>query len=103
MSTLYITEFSDMPIVAEGVPDIPMTPPVAEQVVTISGSSAASSAFNAKTRFVLISSDVVCSIAWSATPGATPTATATNMRMPASTPLKFGVNAGDKVAVITNS
>jgi hypothetical protein len=59
---------------------------IVDQKIAIGGSSAASAAFNAKTQYVLLSSDVVCSVSW-AQPGATPTAAASNLRIPANGPV----------------
>lgn len=105
MAYLYITELKDIAIGHNGnpMPTVGKMPPVAEQQVGISGSSAASAAFNSATRFVILSSDVTCSVTFSPTPGATPTAVTTSYRLAAGVPVMFGVNPGDKVAAITNS
>ena len=102
MSTLYVTEFNQMPITTNGIPDAAMTPPIAEQTVAIGGTSAPSAAFNPQTTFVRIASDAVCSIAW-APIGGSPTATTANMRLPANAPEYFGVQPGGKLAVISNT
>lgn len=103
MSFLYITEFSDVAIVGHGVPAIPMTPPVAEQKIAISGTSLASATFNANTRFVVLQSDVICSIAWG-TSASPPTAAITNKRVSPGVDLGFGVQGGlGQVAVISNT
>ena len=103
MATLYVAEFSEMPITDNRVPDIAMTPPVAEQTIAISSTSAVSNAFNVKTIFVRLESDSVCSVAWAISGAATVTATTSNMRIAASDPEYFGVQGGGKLAVIANA
>lgn len=99
MATLYIAEFAAL----SGTANFPVAgafaPPIAEQTVGISGSSAPSAAFNTNTKFVRIHTDAICSIKF----GASPTAAATNMRMAANQTEYFGVVPGQKVAVITNT
>lgn len=102
MATLYITEFN---AIAGGMggssPQIAAQLPIAEQTVAVGGGSLQSSAFNARTRFVRLSTDSICSVAF----GTNPTATATKMRLAADNIEYFGVPEGQsyKVAVITNS
>ena len=97
MATLYIAEF-ERP--ADGRVNVANAPPIAEQTVAIGGASVASSAFNAKTRVVRIHCDAICSIKFGAT---APTATTSNMRLPADTIEYFGVNNNSFVAVISNT
>lgn len=101
MATLYITEYSAMGQAPNSGPQMPQEPPIAEQTVAISGSSAASAAFNSKTRFVRVHTDAICSVEF----GAAPTATATTGRMAANQTEYRGVPEGGafKVAVISNS
>ena len=49
MSAWYIAEFSDLPLTNAGTPDFGMTPPLAQQTVSIGAGSTASSAFKANT------------------------------------------------------
>lgn len=97
MAVLYITEFADVSA-TQGVV-IGKQPVVAEQTVAIAAGSASSNAFNNRTRYVRLSPDVVCSVEF----GASPTATATTMRMAAGSVEYFDVAQGSKVAVITNT
>lgn len=97
MPTLWITEF------ASGGPDSRGTelqagklPTLGTQAVTISGTSAQSAALNAKTRFVRVVADTVCYV----TAGDNPTATTSNMRLPADAPEYFAVTPGQKLAAI---
>ena len=102
MATVYITEYARQGRDASGFQMVVADePPVANQTVAIGGSSAQSSAFNALTRFVRISTDAVCAIEF----GAHPTATTSTRRMPANTTEYFAVPQGAsyKVAVITNT
>lgn len=75
-------------------------PALAVQKTTIGGTSVASAAFNAKTRFVELHTDAICSYKV----GAAPTAAATDTRMAANTTKFFAVReSGLKVAQITNT
>lgn len=79
--------------------EIAMTPPVVDQgSVSFGGGATQSAAFNASTRYVRLLCDVQCSVAF----GANPTATTSNMVLPAGLPEYFGVIAGQKVSVIAN-
>lgn len=103
MATLYITEFARQArdaagYVAQGTPEYPST---AEQTVAVGVGSASSATLQANTTILEIVSDVVCSVAV----GVNPTASATNRRIPANTPVQIGVpvNSGYKIAAISNS
>ena len=104
MSSLYITEFATLGASAQNAPSafiMPagQMPPVAEQKLTISGSTGASSAFAATTRFVRIHTDVICHVAV----GGAPTAAVTNMRLSADQTEYLAVNGGQKIAVISGT
>lgn len=100
MATLYITEFADAPVLKNGQAfGIGTLAPVAEQNITFTGTSAASAAFNAKTKFIRVHPDAICSIKC----GPAPVAEATNLRMVAGQTEYFAVVPGDKIAAITNS
>jgi hypothetical protein len=102
MATLYITEVQSLGWVGPASNQLihaPVMPPVAEQTVAIGSGSTPSAAFNASTRFIQVSTDEVCSIAF----GANPTATAANQRMAANEVRYFAVNPGNKLAVIQNT
>lgn len=100
MATLYITEVTILPrdIQQQTIP-APYMPPIAEQTVAISGASTQSAAFNTNTRFILVNCDATCSLAF----GPNPSAVLTAHRMPANETRFYGVNPGDKIAVISNS
>lgn len=99
MATLYVAEFSAMATHKLSHALIAQQPPVTEQTVSIGMSSTQSSAFNSATRMIRVHTDAICSILV----GADPTATSSKMRMAANQTEYFGVQAGDKIAVITNS
>lgn len=102
MPTLFITEFARQSRDAAGfLMVVAEEPAVANQTVAIGAGSTQSNAFNSLTRFVRISTDAICSIAF----GENPTATTSTRRMPANTTEYFGVPAGSafKVAVISNT
>lgn len=97
MAILFITEFRGVAASGAAVTQAPMVPPVAEQRVTFT-SSTASAAFDENTAIVGIMADADCHIAW----GSDPTATTANMKIPANNLLYFGVRPGkgDKIAAI---
>lgn len=101
MPTLYITEFTTEGVDALGR-DVPVAkaPPVAEQVVTFTGTSAQSATLNPLTTMVRVTADSNCSLAF----GVNPTAVTTGMRMITGAVEYFGVqaNSGLKIAAITN-
>ena len=104
MATLYVTEFTSLDR-ESGLPgdviQIALQPPIAEQTVSISGSHAESSAFNAKTDFVRLHTDAICSIVF----GTAPVATTAKCRLAANQTEYFGVTPGLSfmVSVITNT
>lgn len=99
MSTLYIAEFQELGYPEPGQAQVAKQPPIAEQTITISGSPATSAAFNTSTRFVRISTDVICSIKF----GSVPVPSATTARMAADQVEYFAVLPGHKVAAISNT
>jgi hypothetical protein len=103
MATLYVTEFSDSEFSAKGVIPVVQTPQVAQQTLTISSQSSATTVFNQNTRIIRVHTDAVCFIAISSAP----TATSTCMRMAADQTEYFGLRSQfggvDKIAVCSTS
>lgn len=99
MATLYISEYATVPKLNGQLLLASAEPALVEQTVAISGTSAQSAAFNTNTKFVRIHTDAICSLKF----GSSPTATTSGPRLAADSTEFFGVNAGDKVAVITNT
>ena len=102
MAVLFVTEYARQGRDASGYQMVVAEEPqVANQVVAIGAGTVQSSAFNANTNFVRISTDAICSIEF----GTNPTATTTTRRLPANTTEYFAVPRGlsYKVAVITNT
>lgn len=99
MATLYIAEYADIAETVRGSAAAPKDPPLAEQTITISGASTQSAAFGGNTRFILITTDAICSVRVG---GTNPIVDANSHRMPADAAQFRGVTAGDKLAVITN-
>ena len=98
MAILFIAEFANIGRdQGQGV-QVAGLAPLAEQTVSIGGSSTQSVAFGAYTNFVRLCSDSVCSIAV----GTNPTASGINLRLPANTPEYFQVTPGQKLACIAN-
>lgn len=100
MSTLYISEYSDIAhspgVVAVG------QEPATDQVVTFTGTAGASSAFQKNTTIVRIHTDGICSIKF----GTAPTAVAnTNKRLIAGQTEYFAVpyNSAYKVSAVTST
>lgn len=101
-SKLYVTEYAGlMPSPVGGQGQVPMEPPLVEQVLDYSGGHAESSAFNAKTRLVRISTDSICSVLF----GTAPTAATTSARFVAGQTEYRGVPPGGSfiVSAITNT
>lgn len=102
MATLYITEFTQ-----QGQDDRRLTmqmslePPLANQTVAIGGGSVQSAALNAKTSYVRVHCDAICSIEF----GTNPTAATTTRRLAANSTEYFAVpqNQAFKIAVIANT
>lgn len=100
MSDLYVAEIELLGLDAHGAEVMaPKMPPIVEQLIVISGSTAQSAAFTGKTRFLQVHCDVVCSVAY----GPNPVATTSNQRMAANETRFVSVTAGDKIAVIANT
>ena len=94
MAKVYVTEFAAIDL------NVSREPPLAEQTVAIGGGSVqCSNAFHASTRVIRVHTDAICSIALSGNP----TATANTRRLAANQTEYFGVEGGQKIAVITNT
>ena len=102
MATAYIREYADIAVTYGKYAQAGAEPGTADQTIATSASSAASNAFNANTRMIALSSPAAQAVAclFSATPGATPTALTSSLRIPANTIMFFGVRPGDKIALI---
>jgi hypothetical protein len=101
MATLYITEYSAA-LVINGIIQMPMEPPIAEQTVTIGAGHTESAAFNAATQFVELNTDAICSVLF----GTAPVATTASKRMAAGANSFRGVSQAVgqlKVSVISNT
>ena len=94
MAKVYVTEFAAIDL------NVSREPPLAEQTVAIGGGSVqCSNAFHASTRVIRVHTDAICSVAI----GGNPTATANTRRLAANQTEYFGVEGGQKIAVITNT
>lgn len=105
MAVLYITEYARQAKDNRGQAiNAGEEPALAHQTVAIGAGSAQSANLNAKTRFVRVHTDAICSIKF----GSNPTAVATEERLAANQTEYFGVieesvAAGLKIAVIQNT
>lgn len=100
MASLYIAEFASLAEAGAGEPmQAAKWPPLREQKVSLSGTSAASNAFGADTRAIRVHTDAICSIKVAEAP----TATASNARLAADQTEYLGVEPGHKIAGITNT
>lgn len=100
MATLYISEYGAHGFFPAGQHlQIASEPPIAEQTLAMTGTSAQSSAFNAQTRVIRVHTDAICSVLV----GSNPTATTAKKRLPADHTEYFAVQPGDKIAGITNT
>ena len=105
MTKLYVSEYARM-TQASGpgntVVQAPEEPPLATQVVDYTAGAASSAAFNAKTRFVRLHTDAICSVAF----GASPVATTAFPRLAAGQTEYRGIptdGSAAKVSAITNT
>lgn len=102
MATLYITEYEDQGSDLSGnKAPVGLEPRLVNQTVAISVSHAESNAFNARTRLVRITSDVICSYVV----GTAPVATTSMSRLASDQVEYIGVpqGSGMKVSVISNT
>lgn len=93
-STLYLTEFKDLPPVTFQAAPMPAN---ANQVVTFTTGSVQSSAFTYRTILIRVQCDAVCHVNIG---GSSPTATTISMRLAQDQTEYFTVHQGDKLAVI---
>lgn len=101
MGILYISEYEQLaPSPMGHVGQIAQEPPIATQAVTFS-TATASSAFNAKTRFVRLHTDGICSYVFDTAP----VATTSDSRMVAGQTEYHGVpiNQSYKVSAVSNT
>lgn len=100
-SKLFVSEYSTLASTNSGgsSAQIASEPIVTDQVVDFSGGAAASTAFNASTRFVRLQCDTRCAIRVTTAGTA---ATTSNKPLAADSPEYFGVLPGDKVSVIAS-
>ena len=102
MAYLYVSEYPGLAATMQGsdIAAVP-APSTVDQQVAIGGSSGASAAFQSTTRYVELSCDTVCSVAF----GPAPVATDANLRLAANERKLFSIPIGQsyKVAVISNS
>lgn len=105
MSKLYISEYARVTQASgpgNAVVQAPEEPTVATQVVDFTSGAAQSAAFNAKTRFVRLHTDAICSVRF----GAAPTATANDPRLAAGQTELRGIpsdGSAAKVSAIANT
>jgi hypothetical protein len=96
MALVYISEYS---VLAQGAQQQTAKEPaiVVQTPVVIGASSLQSAAFSAGTRYVRLNADAACNFLF----GPNPTALAnSSARLPANSTEYFGVNPGEKVAII---
>jgi hypothetical protein len=106
MANVYIAEFAELAIGPAGrVGQIPQAPPIAEQVIAITGSSAQSNAFNAATRIVRVHADSIAAIEFGTNPTAIIAGATGTTRMAANQTEYYGVPLGSglKLAAIVST
>lgn len=100
MAKLYITEYRRLGTdKTNRVIQTGENPPLTTQVLTISGTSLQSAAFNQSTSLIRVHTDSVCSIEINLDP----TATTDSLRMSAGSTEYLAVTGGLKIAVISNT
>ncbi len=103
-----IREYENMAVDARGYPvQVGQEPALAVQTKLTDGTSDPFTAFNALTKFILVKTDGIVSIAFGTSGGSTPTAVvktnAGNCRLAADESLFFGVHPGQIMAAITDT
>jgi hypothetical protein len=100
MAFSYVTEYARGAQVENGqLLQVGAEPPLNAERVANAGATTQGSAFNAKTKFIMVHTDSICSYKI----GANPTAVTSEGRMAAGETRYFGVNPGDKIAFILNT
>lgn len=101
MAVLYISEYTDAPVYLGQTIPVGMEPAITDQTPLAVGAETKSALFNAKTTFIRVHTDAICSIAF----GMAPTATTSNKRLAANQTEYFGVPPGGlyKLSVISNT
>lgn len=103
MPSLYISEYEQVVDTTVGKVLAPQCPPHAEQKLAIGGAAVPSATLQARTKFVRLSCDAACSVAFSSNPATDPVATANNLRLAANQTEYFGTVPGTKISVISNT
>lgn len=98
MATAYLREYANIAHTSSMAVQAGAEPALTDQTVTTSASSAQSNAFNANTTVLAISTPAAQAVCVAF--GDNPTATTSNLRLPANSLFFFGVRAGQKVALI---
>jgi hypothetical protein len=102
-ATLYIAEYPNIGAIGTNITPWAPGPTLATQQVAVGGGSLQSSAFNAKTKAVMVMCDVGCSVEFGVLTTDSPTAATTDVLLQQGTPYNFVVSPGTKVAVIANT
>jgi hypothetical protein len=100
MADLYIAEYAILPQMPGGQPMITPEPAIATQKVSYTGTAGRSSAFNAQTRYIGITSPGIFSYAVG---GSTIDATTSHFRVPADQIIFMAVQPGAYISAITNT
>lgn len=103
MPSLYIAEYEQIVDTTVGKAIAPQAPPHQEQKLSIAVGATPSAPFHPRTRFVRLNTDAACSIAFAAVGAADPVATIANQRLAPNQTEYFGVFAGTKMSVISNT
>lgn len=100
MATLYIAEYPFMGSIPSNCGQMPLDPPIVEQIVPIGGGSVQSAFFHPLTQYLRLHTDATCSVLV----GQNPTATMINSRMVANQTEYRAIPSGGfwKLAVIAN-
>jgi hypothetical protein len=99
MAFLFISEYSNWVNSPNSDHDSGQEPAIATQRIVVQAGATSSAAFNTATRMVLVNADTICSLLF----GASPTATASSMRLAANIDRYYGVQPSMIVSVIANS
>lgn len=99
MAKAYINEYESLPSMSGGLPQLAAEPAAVVQTPVSFSTTTQSAAFSARTRYIGVSVDAICSYRV----GNNPTATTGDFRLPADTLLYLAVQSGDKIAFVSNT
>lgn len=101
MATLYINEYESLPMTPSGAPPVAQEPVTVTQTVSYTGTAGQSAAFDAKTKYICITSSGIFSYRVGYTNSVT--ATTSDFRVPADQIIFMAVPKSGYISAIVNT